>query len=80
MVKTITLSRKSRCELRELYKNYPDSTLRFDHVKGTVRLYTNGRDEKAMVFGDLGKALCELADDQSELYMRDIMRIVREMK
>ena len=76
----VCLSRKSRLELREIHKNYPGSTLHFNHSRGEVRIYDCSGEERIMILGELGRYLCELADDQTVLTLGSVMQKVRELK
>ena len=75
-----SLSRKSRLELREIHKNYPGSTLHFNHCRSEVRVYDCRGQECIMIFGELGRFLCELSDEQTEMTLGSVMQKIREMK
>jgi hypothetical protein len=61
MAQYARLLANARQNVNDLYRRFPNGVVRFDYESNTAKVYTDGVDEKVLIFGDSFDVFSKLA-------------------
>ena len=79
MVQYARLLESARQNVNDLYRRYPNGVVHFDYEARTAKVFTDGVDEKVLIFGDTFEAFARLARKAKKCETIKMMERMRQI-